>query len=58
MVVSLTNVWTIFTSIFSVTGPLLGVTVGFLVARLFAVLLAGFFYRVRDAALKYLKKGG
>lgn len=56
--VNLTNIWIIFNSLLSTTGPLLGTMVGFLVARLFATLLAGFFGDVRDAALRFLKKGG
>ena len=59
MTVSLSNIWIYFTSIILVTAPYFGTITGLLVARLFAVLLiAGFFSLVRDAALKFIKKGG
>lgn len=59
MTVSLYNVWVIFTSLISVTAPLLGTLTGALVARLVVVLFADFFIKVRDAALKlFIKKGG
>ena len=59
MTVSLSNVWIIFSSLISVTAPYFGTFTGLLVARLFIVLLiAGFFPLVRDAALKFIKKGG
>lgn len=58
MTVSLYNIWVIFTSLISVTAPLLGTLTGALVARLVVVLFADFFLQVRDAALKFIKKGG
>lgn len=56
--VDLDNVWVLFYSLISVTAPLLGTLVGFLTARLFVALFADFFQQVRDAALKFLTKGG
>jgi len=58
MTISLDNVWIIFYSLISVTAPFIGTMVGLLIARLFAIqLVADFFSTVRDAALKFIKKG-
>lgn len=59
MTVSLYNIWIIFSSIVTVTAPLLGTLTGVLVVRLVVYLIATFFSQVRDAALKIIiKKGG
>lgn len=56
--ISLGNIWQLFSLIVSVTAPFWGTLTGLLVARLFSVLLInGFFSIVRDAALNLIKKG-